>query len=124
MGFFVVPTVRFRLLYVWFAIDHGRRRALHYNVTANPSARWVIQQLRETFPDEPAHRYLIHDNDSIFSPAVTHAIRSFEIDPKRTAYRSPWQNGSKRSMKYVRSQRGRMASRSMFCGRSGSSWSS
>jgi hypothetical protein len=23
MDFFVVPTVRFRLLYVWFAIDHG-----------------------------------------------------------------------------------------------------
>jgi putative transposase len=24
MDFFVVPTVRFRLLYVWLAIDHGR----------------------------------------------------------------------------------------------------
>jgi hypothetical protein len=47
MDFFVVPTVRFRLLYVWFAIDHGRRRILHFNITANPSARWVIQQLRE-----------------------------------------------------------------------------
>ena len=50
MDFFVVPTVRFRLLYVWFAIDHGRRRVLHYNVTESPTARWVIQQLRETFP--------------------------------------------------------------------------
>ena len=39
MDFFVVPTVRFRLLYVWFAIDHGRRRILHFNITANPSAR-------------------------------------------------------------------------------------
>jgi hypothetical protein len=29
MDFFVVPTVRFRLLYVWFAIDHGRRRIIH-----------------------------------------------------------------------------------------------
>jgi transposase InsO family protein len=94
MDFFVVPTVRFRSLYVWFAIDHGRRRVLHYNVTANPSARWVIQQLRETFPDEPAHRHLIYDNDSIFSPTVTDAIKSFEIDPKRTAFRSPWQNGT------------------------------
>jgi len=28
MDFFVVPTVRFQLLYVWFAIDHGRRRIL------------------------------------------------------------------------------------------------
>ena len=64
MDFFVVPTVRFRLLYVWFAIDHGRRRILHFNVTANPSARWVIQQLRETFPNEPTHQYMIYDNDS------------------------------------------------------------
>jgi transposase InsO family protein len=94
MDFFVVPTVRFRLLYVWFAIDHGRRRVLHYNVTANPTGRWVIQQLRETFPDEPSHRFLIFDNDAIFSPAVTHAIKSFEFDPKQTAFRSPWQNGT------------------------------
>jgi hypothetical protein len=49
MGFFVVPTVRFRLLYVWFAIDHGRRRALHFNVTESPTASWVIQQLRHAF---------------------------------------------------------------------------
>jgi transposase InsO family protein len=94
MDFFVVPTVRFRLLYVWFAIDHGRRRILHFNVTASPSARWVIQQLRETLPDEAAHRYLIYDNDSIFPTSVTGAIKSFEIDPKRTAFRSPWQNGT------------------------------
>lgn len=94
MDFFVVPTVRFRLLYVWFAINHGRRRILHFNVTANPTSRWVIQQLRETFPIEPTHRFLICDNDAIFSPAVTHAIKSFEIDPKRTAFQSPWQNGT------------------------------
>ena len=61
MDFFVVPTVRFRLLYVWFAIDHGRRRVLHYNVTENPTARWVIQQLRETFPNELTHRFLIYE---------------------------------------------------------------
>jgi hypothetical protein len=55
MDFFVVPTVRFHLLYVWFAIDHGRRRVLHFNVTGNPTAPWVIQQLRNAFPDEPTH---------------------------------------------------------------------
>jgi hypothetical protein len=27
MDFFVVPTVRFQLLYVWFAIDHGDVRS-------------------------------------------------------------------------------------------------
>lgn len=94
MDFFVVPTIRFRLLYVWFAIDHGRRRILHCNVTESPTAWWVIQRLRETFPDEPTHRYLIHDNDAIFSPAVRSAIKSFGVDLRRTAFRSPWQNGT------------------------------
>jgi transposase InsO family protein len=94
MDFFVVPTVRFRLLYVWFVIDHGRRSIIHFNVTTNPTAQWVIQQLREAFPDESASRYLIYDNDSIFSDEVKHAIESFGMRPTRTAYRSPWQNGT------------------------------
>ena len=94
MDFFVVPTVRFQLLYVWFAIDHGRRQILHCNVTANPAARWVIQQLRNAFPDEPAHRFLIFDNDSISSAGVARSITGFGIDPRRTAFQSPWQNGT------------------------------
>ena len=94
MDFFVVPTVRFQLLYVWFVIDHGRRRILHFNVTTNPTAQWVIQQLREAFPGESAPGYLIYDNDSIFSNKVTEAIEHFHMRPKRTAYRSPWQNGT------------------------------
>jgi transposase InsO family protein len=94
MDCFVVPTVGFRLVYVWFVIDHGRRRILHFNVTMNPTAQWVIQQLRESFPGDSASRYLIFDNDSIFSGEVSRSIRSLGITPKRTAYRSPWQNGT------------------------------
>ncbi len=41
MDFFVVPTVGFRLLYVWFIIDHGRRRIVHFDVTANATAPYV-----------------------------------------------------------------------------------
>jgi putative transposase len=93
MDFFVVPTVRFRLLYVWFVIDHERRRIIHFNVTASPTAGWVMQQLREAFPDDSAPRFLILDNDSIFSAKVTESIRSLGTESKRTAFRSPWQNG-------------------------------
>jgi hypothetical protein len=42
MDFFVIPTVGFRLLYIWFIIDHGRRRIIHFNVTTNPSEQWVM----------------------------------------------------------------------------------
>jgi len=94
MDFFVVPTVRFTLLYVWFILDHGRRCVLHFNVTRHPSARWVIQQLRETFPDHPTHRYLVLDNDAIFSAEVARAVARFGIHPQRTALQSPWQNGT------------------------------
>jgi putative transposase len=94
MDFFVVPTVRFQLLYVWFAIDHGRRRILHFNVTPNPTARWVLQQVREAFPDEPAHRFLIFDNDAIFSADVARSVAGLGVHPMRTALQSPWQNGT------------------------------
>jgi len=33
------------------------------------------------------HRFLIYGNDAIFSPAVTSAIKSSGVDPKRTAER-------------------------------------
>ena len=94
MDFFIVPTVRFQLLYVWFTIDHGRRRILHFNVTQNPTARWVIQQLRDAFPEEPSHRFLIFDNDAIFSAQVACSIAGFGVHPRRTALQSPWQNGT------------------------------
>lgn len=94
MDFFLVPTVRFQLPYVWFVLDHGRRRVLHCNVTAQPTASWVIQQLRDGFPDAPTHRFPILDNDAIFSPEVALSIRRLGIHPKRTALRSPWQNGT------------------------------
>ncbi|MBW2427277.1 MAG: DDE-type integrase/transposase/recombinase [Deltaproteobacteria bacterium] len=93
MDFLVVPNVRFRLLYAWFVIDHGRREIIHFGVTQHPTSCWVIQQLREAFPDDTAPRFLICDNDSIFSERVTESIEHIGIEPRRTAFRSPWQNG-------------------------------
>jgi transposase InsO family protein len=93
MDFFVVPTVGFRLLYAWFIIGHGRRQIVHFGVTANPTAQWVIQQLREAFPYDSAPKYLIYDNDSIFSRDVTRAIEHLGTKPERIAFQSPWQNG-------------------------------
>jgi hypothetical protein len=37
------------LVYAWFAIDHERRRIPHLDVTDQPTAARVVQQLRETF---------------------------------------------------------------------------
>jgi len=96
MDFFVVPTATFRLLYVWFAIRHSRREIVHWCVTESPTAPWVVQQLREAFPFDEAgrgSRYLVFDRDTIFSSEVVAAVASMAIEPTRTSYQSPWQNG-------------------------------
>jgi putative transposase len=97
LDFFVAPTITFRLLhvwYVWFVIDHERRRIIHFNVTRHPRSKWIVQQLRESFPDELAPNYLLFDNDPIFSSEVSAPIESLDITPKKAAFRSPWQNGT------------------------------
>jgi putative transposase len=96
MDLFTVPTATFRVLYVWFAIRHSRREIVHWSVTESPTAPWVVQQLRETFPFDDAEgrsRYLVLDRDTIFSAAVIAAIESMGLEPTRTSYKSPWQNG-------------------------------
>jgi putative transposase len=93
MDFFVVPTVTFRLAFIWFAMDHGRRRILHFEITDHPATAWVVQQLREAFPLDTVPRHLIFDRDSIFAALVVATVKSFGTKPTRTSYRSPWQNG-------------------------------
>jgi putative transposase len=96
MDFFAVPTATFRVLYVWFAIRHSRREIVHWSVTESPTAPWVVQQLREAFPFDGAGgrlRHLVLDRDTIFSAAVVAAIASMGLEPTRTSYESPWQNG-------------------------------
>ena len=93
MDFFTVPTLTFGVLYCFFVISHDRRRILHCNITSHPSSVWVAQQLRETFPYDSASKYLILDRAANFNAEVVSIIKSFGIEPKRTSFRSPWQNG-------------------------------
>jgi len=93
MDFFTVPTITFRVLYCFFIISHRRREILHFNVTCHPSAAWIIQQLRESFPYQSAPRFLIFDRDAKYGLEVPIAVRSMAICPVRTSFQSPWQNG-------------------------------
>src|SRR5919199_5006376 len=64
--FCVAVTATFRVLYVFVIIEHARRRLLHVNVTAHPTAQWTIQQFREAIPADHTYGILIHDRDTIF----------------------------------------------------------
>jgi transposase InsO family protein len=91
VDFFTVPTIRFQVLYVFLVLAHERRRILHFNVTAHPTAEWTAQQLRNAFPWDSAPRYLLRDRDRIFGDDFTRQVQDMGIEQVLSAPRSPWQ---------------------------------
>jgi len=91
IDFFTVPTLRFQVLYVFLVLAHDRRRILHFNVTAHPTAEWTGQQLREAFPFAQLPRYLLRDRDAIFGDDFREQVRDMGIREVLSAPRSPWQ---------------------------------
>ena len=92
IDFFVVPTLTFRLLYVFVVMRHERREIAHVNVTRFPSAAWTAQQMVEAFPFDTTPRYVIRDRDGIYGSDFRRRVHSLGIEQVITAYRSPWQN--------------------------------
>jgi putative transposase len=92
IDFIVIRTIFFKSIHVFVAISHDRRKILHFGITSNPQAEWAIQQLRETFAFDETTKYVIRDNDKIFSEDFKIHIRKFGLEDTPTAPRSPWQN--------------------------------
>jgi transposase InsO family protein len=93
MDLFVVPTIRFDLLYVLVIVRLARRDLVWINATAYPTAEWIARQITEAFPWNEAPRYLIRDRDRVYGAAVTRRFRAMGIRDKPIAPGSPWQNG-------------------------------
>src|SRR5262245_2969340 len=91
IDFFTVPTIRFQVLYVFLVLAHDRRRVVHFNVTAHPTAEWTAQQLREAFPFDQTPKYLLRDRDGIFGGEFCKQVTDLGIEEVLSAPRSPWQ---------------------------------
>jgi len=92
VDFFVVPTVSFRVLYVFLVLAHERRRVVHFNVTEHPTAEWTAAQLMQAFPWDTAPRYLLRDRDRIYGNAFRTQAANMAITEVLTAPQSPWQS--------------------------------
>jgi putative transposase len=92
--FLVVRSVSFRLLFVFVVVGHHRRHAVHFNVTAHPTAEWTARQIAEAFPGDSAPRYLLHDRDCIYGATFHQRVGEMGILEVLTAPRSPWQNAN------------------------------
>jgi putative transposase len=92
IDFFLVPTLTFRLLFVFVMLRHDRRELLHLNVTDHPTAVWTARQLIEAFPDDSAPRFLLRDRDAIYGDEFVRRVGHLGIREVITAPRAPWQN--------------------------------
>ena len=90
--FCVVVTARFRILYVFVAMEVGTRRIAHFNVTAHPTTDWTLQQFREVANGEAPYRFVLHDRDRIFSRELDACLQSVGMKVLRTPYRAPQAN--------------------------------
>jgi transposase InsO family protein len=93
IDFLVVPTIDFRLLYVFVVLGHLRRQIVLISVTAHPTADWIAQQMRNAFPWNAAPRYLVRDNDGKFGDQFKQGVQRLGIRGRPITPHSPWQNG-------------------------------
>jgi hypothetical protein len=89
VDFFVVPTVGFRILFVFLGLPCDRRRVLHFNVTEHPTSEWTAEQLVQAFPWDKVPRYMLRDCDRIYGAAVRRQVAGIRIDEVLAAPRSP-----------------------------------
>jgi hypothetical protein len=61
-------------------------------VTEHPTAEWTIQQFRAVITPETAHRFVLHDRDTIFAATVDRAIASMGRHVLKTPARTPQAN--------------------------------
>ena len=73
--------------------DRWWRRMQPVNVTENPTGSWIVRQLRKAFPEPCSYCYAVLDRDAKFGKDVAELLVSSGIKPKRSSFRSPWQNG-------------------------------
>jgi putative transposase len=73
-------------------MEIGSRRILHCHLTEHPIAAWTIQQFREFLAFDHPYRFLIHDRDGIFAPAVGEALNGFGMRVPKTPVGAPQAN--------------------------------
>lgn len=92
VDFLTVPTINFKVLYVFLVLSHHRRRVLHFHVVENPSAAWTAQQLREAFAFTTPPKYLLRDRDGIYGLEFQNRAQALGLEEVPIAPRSPWQS--------------------------------
>lgn len=73
-----------RTVFVYFIVELGSRKVMHYGVTGSPSDVWVAQQVREATPYAEGPRFLIRDNDDKYGRCFARVTEDRQIEVLKT----------------------------------------
>ena len=92
--FFTVPTVTFRVLFVFVVLSHDRRRVVYFNVTEHPTDLWTGQQIVQALPrgNGSASISATGSNRRSMGTLLRERVSGMEIEQILTAPQSPWQS--------------------------------
>jgi hypothetical protein len=82
----------FRTVFVYFIVELGSRKVVHYGVTRSPSDVWVAQQVREATPYAERPRFLIRDNDDKYGRCFTRVAEDRQMKVLKTPVEAPRAN--------------------------------
>jgi hypothetical protein len=82
-------TATFRLVYVFLVLEIGTRRIVHWNVTEHPTSEWTVQPFRSCVTGDQPYRFVVHDRDAVFSPALDTSLTSMNLQVLKTPHRVP-----------------------------------
>jgi hypothetical protein len=79
----------FRPLFIFFILELGSRRIVHFRVTRSPTDEWTAQMersavLREATAWGDAPSFLISENDSKYGASFTRVAKAGGVDVLRT----------------------------------------
>ncbi len=90
--FLPVVDLWFRTMFVFFIIELGTRRVVHFGITRSPTEQWVAQQFREATPNGVGPKFIIRDNDRKFGSAFDRVAKGTGIEVLKIPYRAPQAN--------------------------------
>ncbi|MEO8288796.1 MAG: integrase core domain-containing protein [Chloroflexota bacterium] len=90
--FLPVYDLFFSPMFIFFIIELGSRRLVHFGVTLSRTDEWTAQQLREATPWGRAQRFLIRDNDSKYGTSFARIVKANAMEVLRTPYKTPMSN--------------------------------
>ncbi len=65
---------------------HENRRIVHFNITGNPKAKWVAQQI---IAAGYGAKYLLRDNDGVYGEYFQERVKHMGIEEVKTVPQSP-----------------------------------